>query len=202
MKDGTNLALRERIIKESVTLFLQQGYHGTTVKSITDASGASKGSFYWYFKSKKELLETIIDEFENSFVENLIKTVGQTDAEFGEKVWQTHKYMTDFAYANRDLCVGFLTLAAEFAGNGSEIEARIKAVYKKFVDYFQTLINQGKAERKVKPELGTMVLARVLFAINNGVLLEWYMNAAEMNSRLLSRTSFEVMLHGISTNSV
>jgi len=46
---------RNRIIEAARFLFSRDGYHGTNAKEITAEAGVSVGSFYAYFKDKKEL---------------------------------------------------------------------------------------------------------------------------------------------------
>ncbi len=46
---------RNSIIDAARTLFSRDGYHGTNAKEISAAAGVSVGSFYAYFKDKKEL---------------------------------------------------------------------------------------------------------------------------------------------------
>jgi AcrR family transcriptional regulator len=65
----------EHILNESMRLFLARGYHGTTIHDITQAAGLTKGSLYWHFGSKEELLERIMEEFEKRFLNGLIHAV-------------------------------------------------------------------------------------------------------------------------------
>ena len=47
-------------------MIYEKGYNGTTVDDIIELSGTSKGSFYYYFNTKDELLNTlsmILDDF-------------------------------------------------------------------------------------------------------------------------------------------
>ena len=46
---------RNSIIDAARTLFSRDGYHGTNAKEIAAEAGVSVGSFYAYFKDKKEL---------------------------------------------------------------------------------------------------------------------------------------------------
>src|SRR6202008_2038959 len=39
----------------------EHGYRGTTVNDIVARSGLSKGTFYWHFKSKEELLLAVLE---------------------------------------------------------------------------------------------------------------------------------------------
>jgi len=46
---------RKRILEAAQVLFSRDGYNGTNAKEITAEAGVSVGSFYAYFKDKKEL---------------------------------------------------------------------------------------------------------------------------------------------------
>ena len=58
--------VKSRIVSAAWQLFYEKGYNGTTVDDIIALSGTSKGSFYYYFSTKDELLNTlsvILDEY-------------------------------------------------------------------------------------------------------------------------------------------
>lgn len=55
---------KERIVYESLTLFAKKGYKGTSVKNIADAVGIKDSSLYKHFKSKQEILDTIMKVLE------------------------------------------------------------------------------------------------------------------------------------------
>jgi AcrR family transcriptional regulator len=48
--------VRNKIIKTSRKLFLDQGYENTTVRQILKQAGLSTGSLYHFFKNKEEIL--------------------------------------------------------------------------------------------------------------------------------------------------
>ena len=51
---------REQIVDTALTLFAEQGYHGTTVGDVCDALGVGKGVVYWYFRSKEALFSELL----------------------------------------------------------------------------------------------------------------------------------------------
>ncbi|HET7616207.1 MAG TPA: TetR/AcrR family transcriptional regulator, partial [Bacillales bacterium] len=51
--------MKERITKTSIALFGEKGYSETSVQDIVDALGVTKGTFYYYFGSKQQLLMDI-----------------------------------------------------------------------------------------------------------------------------------------------
>ncbi len=52
---------RNEILDEAKKLFWTKGYNKCTVKDILNAVGIAKGTFYYYFNSKEEVLDAIIE---------------------------------------------------------------------------------------------------------------------------------------------
>src|SRR5712671_1738906 len=52
---------RERIILAAVELFYSRGYEATGMAQILKKSRANSGSFYFFFKSKEQLLDAVLD---------------------------------------------------------------------------------------------------------------------------------------------
>ena len=66
--------VKSRIVSAAWQLFYEKGYNGTTVDDIIALSGTSKGSFYYYFSSKDELLNTlsvILDDYYEELEEKI-----------------------------------------------------------------------------------------------------------------------------------
>jgi len=47
---------RQKITEAAMDLFLKNGYHGTTIRQICEASGVNRASIYDYFASKEDIL--------------------------------------------------------------------------------------------------------------------------------------------------
>jgi AcrR family transcriptional regulator len=52
---------RLEIIQAAERLFEQEGYTKTSVESIIKKTGIAKGTFYHYFKAKKDVLEALVE---------------------------------------------------------------------------------------------------------------------------------------------
>ena len=62
-------SVKSRIIAAAWELFRDKGFAGTTVDDIIEKSGTSKGSFYYYFSAKDELLNTLADMLDDCYGE-------------------------------------------------------------------------------------------------------------------------------------
>lgn len=64
-KDGNenNAAARERILKAAEELFIERGFDGVSVNDVAVRAGFAKGLVFYYFNSKKELFDTVLDSY-------------------------------------------------------------------------------------------------------------------------------------------
>ena len=46
----------ERLVEKGLKLFVKNGYEGTTLDAIAEAAGISRRTFFYYFKSKEDVL--------------------------------------------------------------------------------------------------------------------------------------------------
>lgn len=53
--------MREDIIEAAFAEFAERGYHATTIADISARLGISSGSFYNYFKNKRDIVDHVLD---------------------------------------------------------------------------------------------------------------------------------------------
>lgn len=53
---------KERILDEALKLFAQSGYVGTSMNDIADRMGVTKAALYKHYKSKQEILDSIVEK--------------------------------------------------------------------------------------------------------------------------------------------
>ena len=192
-----NLNTEERILNQSIRLFLEKGYHGTSIDDITQAVGLTKGALYWHFKSKEDLLRRIIEEYERHFLDGMMQTVGEVKGGVHDKFKKYINFISKFAYFNRELCVSFETLAAELIGAHHRIEPEIKRIYRNYHKFLSELIKEGKKKKIFKKELDKDLTALAIMAFHYGILVHWFMNWNEVDGVALTRTIKEIIFYGL-----
>ena len=68
---------RQRIIDAADDLFYRRGYNQTSFQDISDATGIPRGNFYYYFKTKDEILSAVV----NSRIAGLSAILNQCESE-------------------------------------------------------------------------------------------------------------------------
>jgi AcrR family transcriptional regulator len=70
---------RKFIIDVARLVFAEKGYQGATIKDILNAAGISNGALFIYFKSKQEILQTIVDQNLGTFCSRVDAIVKDSD---------------------------------------------------------------------------------------------------------------------------
>jgi len=68
---------RQRIVDAADNLFYRRGYNQTSFQDISDATGIPRGNFYYYFKTKDEILNAVV----NSRIAGLSVMLNQCESE-------------------------------------------------------------------------------------------------------------------------
>lgn len=66
---------QEQIINAAIACFSRKGYHLTTMDDIVTESGLSKGSLYWHFKNKKDVLISAMKWYFDTLASTLLPII-------------------------------------------------------------------------------------------------------------------------------
>src|ERR1700726_1841962 len=80
MKRNSGAPTKEKLIEAATELMAEDGFHATSVQSIVDAAGATKGAFYHHFQSKDDMLIAIFERFNERRVETLREMLDEGSA--------------------------------------------------------------------------------------------------------------------------
>lgn len=189
--------VKETIIRESTRLFLANGFRGTSVKQITEAAGIGRGTLYWYFKSKDEILESVFRKFEREFVEGFMGAVSKSNGDFIAKYKVFHKFTTEFARDNRDLSLVFNALLNEIVGTNTEGERIAKAIWERYRLFLEEMLGDGKREGTVGEDVDAVIYSHILVASHTGMLVQWFVNGESLDVRAFVKTFRDFLLKGI-----
>ncbi len=83
------MSKREQIMQGALELFIEQGFHGTSVQMIADRVGIAAGSLYRYFQGKEQLIHQLYRMSVEMMVEKLFHGVQLTEVNFGtyRRLW-------------------------------------------------------------------------------------------------------------------
>jgi AcrR family transcriptional regulator len=77
---------RAEIIRAARTLFQTKGYDNTSMQDVMDELGIAKGTIYYYFKSKDDLLEAVVTNIVDEITAHMRSLIDQSNGNALEKI--------------------------------------------------------------------------------------------------------------------
>jgi AcrR family transcriptional regulator len=106
---------RQEIIAASHRLFLEQGFHGTTMRQIAKESGLALGSLYTHFPGKDDLFKAVFDAY-NPYLLLLLALENSQGASAEDLVRTAARRMVNALSARPDLIKLVFIDVVEFQG--------------------------------------------------------------------------------------
>jgi TetR/AcrR family transcriptional regulator, cholesterol catabolism regulator len=133
---------REQIIEAAVELFISKGFHKTTTREISRASGFSIGTLYEYIESKEDVLylvcEYIHEEVEKRMQEALLET--RTGAE------TLRQAISDFLHVMDEMGDRVLLIYQEIKSLPSEPMKYVLQREEAITGIFEMILEKGIAD--------------------------------------------------------
>ncbi len=86
-------------------LFYQKGYAQTSVQDIIGEIGVAKGLFYYYFSSKADLLDAVIERMTTQILASLQPLIDDPDCDAPTKMDQFFQRTQSWKLANREFLI-------------------------------------------------------------------------------------------------
>jgi AcrR family transcriptional regulator len=189
--------VKEKILRESIRLFLARGFRGTSIKEITEAAGVARGTLYWYYKSKNEILQDVFKKFDTEFVDPLKQIVESCEGPFPVRYGAFHKFATEFARDNRDLSLAFNALLNEIVGTHTEGESLAKTVYEKFRRVIISMLEEGRRDGSIGKDIDPSIYAHIILASHTGMLVQWFVTDKGLDVAVFTKTFKKFILKGL-----
>jgi AcrR family transcriptional regulator len=187
---------RTRIIIEetALELFMEQGYHATSMRQIADEAGLALGGIYNHFKSKDEIFAAIIiDKHPYKQILPLILAAKGTTAE--ELIRNAARALVDELGHRPELLKLLFIEIVEF--NGSHVSGVINEIAPKILPMFEQWVRVRKNLQNIPPPILVRSFLGMFFSF---YFTELFIKGSTLN-KLMPKNSFDlfvdIYLHGV-----
>lgn len=167
--------LKNEIVNKSFFQFLNKGYKACSLKDLEQATGLTKGAFYYYFRSKEEILKAGIEKY-LSVISEMSETEFLKTSSLKEYIHVVIEHKEESAQKIQDLFdffiieVSFFQLVLEIAAVFPEFREDIHTLSKNRLSRWEYMILKAKQQGEIKDRLDTSVLARNLMSVSTSML--------------------------------
>jgi len=180
-----------RLLKTTKSLFAKKGYHATSVNEIIQKSKIATGTFYQYFRSKRELYDFLVEDYRKrifSTIKNNTKNLtNREDIEyFGLRAF--------LEFVNKDRLSYKIILESLFVD-----EQYFYDYYSRFKDSY---VKQLSSSDEVVTDIDYEVMAYCLMGISNfvGIQILSKANPHEVDIDYYTKEAMKFIKSGIIKN--
>lgn len=202
MKRRTNRESREesvdRIYHSALRLFVQQGYRSTSIDQIAAGAGLTKGGVYFYISKKQHLLAQMLDDIAAHYIDAAIAKIQAEELTAQERLVAFMHSQAVFALERPEEVMLLVMSSVEFSKRDDILTKKIDAIYQRMRKFIAQTIEEGLANKTFKTKLHPYAAASFYVATHDGMMLEWYRRAAEIDGPELVRAFREAFLRVLS----
>ena len=184
-----------QIMAAAIQLFSHSGYDSASVADICAKAGVSKGAFYHHFPSKQELFLAIVDQWLQGIDTRLFSSTGKN-----ESVPQSITRMAKTLGFVFQAASGQLPMFMEFMVQASRDQAvwgATIAPYRRYQQQFASLLEQGKKEGSIKPDVDVQTVSWSLLSLAIGILFQGVVDPKAADWERVTKTGVQLILDSI-----
>jgi AcrR family transcriptional regulator len=169
--NGGEVTRKETILEVALKLFAEKGFSETTVSEISEASGVAEGTIFYHFKSKEDLLLSILERLKEDIVGEFKSYLKTWERRSGlASIDEAISFYLDLA---GKLETPFLLLHRHYphklAQQNVLCRSYLQEIYSCLVDIFEETIVLGQRDGSVAP-LPARKVALLVFAMVDGLV--------------------------------
>lgn len=181
---------KKHIMNTAVRVFSVNGYHGTTVKDVVEEADISVGTFYFYFKNKEELFETLYDELSEELFTALCNSLGNIDNEIDLGFSKAIAFFLKVIELNRPLA---RIMLIESVGLNPRFERKRAEVTQKYVNYTAGYFEEMQQCNNVSI-VDVKIFSLAFIGTLYNVIMEWLQNA---NTNSLTDYAYALTIYNL-----
>jgi len=189
---------RRRLLQAARKVFVQRGFHASTLEQVADAAGFSKGAVYSQFESKADLFFGLLEQR----VEQRLAEIRSAEAAAGSPEELGSLLRRQWLLgASADM--GWQLLAIEFrvhVARNPELRERYLSIHGRLRDGIADAMAAEFRSAGLEPAMTPVDLARAALAIGHGALLGHLAEGDSFPEDLMDRVS-AAFLHAVVTES-
>lgn len=165
-----NQDTREKLLKQGVSMFISQGYHGTGIKEILDQVKVPKGSFYNYFDSKEHFGAEVIRQYGKQITARMDNLLGQPKMNaLGVLKEFFNQEILRHEQAREGCLIG--NLGAELGDSSELCRQAMSESLQQMQQQFFRILQEGQKQGTVRNDIAPEELAGILFNSYEGALI-------------------------------
>lgn len=203
----THLSLKEKqrcereklILQSAEDIFVEKGYHETSMEEIAVRVGVAKGTLYLHFPSKEDLAVAICLQSVRTLSQAIEEVMGM-HATARARLEIVLSIMYGGFYGKRAQLFQMFSESEGLCKVFTEREGEMHACWEKLKQYLATLLEEGKANGEFDQEIPTSVMLSAFISLQSPRSYERLVVGEQMPSEALVKHLGRIYFKGIAAS--
>ncbi len=183
---------REKIVNMAWKLFYEEGFGETTINDIIREADISKGTFYYYFRSKDDLLGTLSEILDREY-QRLESEEPEGMSWLEKLIWLNYEVHVFMEKTMDYRLLAYLYSAQIVKESFSALLNRNRYYYR----YIEKIMEEGRQNGELTDKMTVSEMVRYFSMCERALVTEWCMNNGALSLGEFSKRCFPVMMQGL-----
>jgi AcrR family transcriptional regulator len=193
-RESVRRAREQQILDEAAALFSRRGFHNTSLQELGDLLGLTRPAFYYYFKTKEDLLWRLIGELGDGLLEHA-RPIAKLKVSPQERFRRLIKLHVVTLLRNAD---AFRISFAERHMISPERDAEFKVGEQAYQELLEGVVSEGQARGVFDNSTPAKLL--VLYATGTAnSLVRWYHDFEKLSADEVAESVADYIIRGVTS---
>jgi AcrR family transcriptional regulator len=185
--------MKEKLTEHAVRLFDDKGFTVTSIQDIVESIGVTKGTFYYYFSSKEELLREIHMRYIDGLLSKQERVLRDKGTSYREKLFDIiHLSIVDIKEQGASAKVFFREMRHLSNESLEQIEPK-RDMYRYNIE---KLLKEGRERGDFRDDFDVSIVAFGILGMMNWSY-QWYKPDGMKSDKEIADTFVDMVLKGI-----
>lgn len=185
----------QRLFQAAVELISEKGYAGTSVDAIVERAGVAKGTVYYHFKSKAELVDAVFQDGLASLGDSFRR---ETEGAQGPEQALRALVHAELSYIKRYEAFSKL-LMSELWRVDRDWQQTVYLLHDRYAAVFAEVLDAGVEAGAFRADLDTRATAAALFGMIATAALDWLVFSPERRLEDVEQALTELVVRAVVT---
>lgn len=160
---------KKRIIDCARKLFLEKGYSNVSVDEIIREAGSSKGGFYTHFKTKEQLIFSMVGLVDEAYLK-----FSESERRYKntiEKIYLLMEYI--FEFMEKEIGLDFMSVIYSSQIKAQTTNRFLISPEREYYRRLEMLTKEGQKNGELSTELPSSEMVAILTTCARGVIYDW-----------------------------
>lgn len=187
---------KDQIIEAAMTVFARKGFYEARMDDIVQESGLSKGTLYWYFQSKDEVIAAIMEHFFGIELHEIQDALNQEEMISQQLVQLIHRAAAELKHMSE-----IMPITLEFYSTASRkktVQAKLKEYFNAYLRLLAGMIQVGIERGEFRP-VNPQETAIAIGSLFEGLITLWIVDPQSIDLDEHGEASIRLLLDGLLT---